>query len=242
MNNHRFNTTHWSVVLMAKGNDKDAHDALRKLCEAYYMPVFHVLERILAKDSRRVYGGRDAEDLTHDFFARFLEGETFNLAEKKSGRFRYYLLGAVKHFLSKTREKESRQKRGGGVRHTSLVDEPEDITGIDEAVFDREWAQTMLQKAFDSLGQSPETQKLMPWLICELDGKTRKKIALELGMTEIAVSVSLHRLRKRFQESTRKIIAETIESPSESEIGEELGHLIRAIRGMSEQHDFVRKL
>lgn len=229
MSTHGFNTTHWSIVLTAKGSSKEAGEAIRELCDTYYMPVLRAVQRILANDTQRVYGGRDASDLTHDFFARILEGEAFNLLDKKNGRFRSYLLGAVKHFLSNTREKEARIKRGGNVRILSLVDEPEDNNGIDEAIFDQDWAHMMLQKTFDSLGQTSETQRLLPWITCELDGQTRKKIAAELKITDVAVNVALHRLRKRFRASIRKMIAETVDNPVE--IGEELDHLIRALRG-----------
>lgn len=229
MNHHGFQTTHWSVVLTAKGNGTSAEAALRVLCDAYYEPVRHFIERIVNGDSSRIYGGRDVNDLTHDFMAKLLEGEMFQRLEWRGSSFRSYLLGAVRHFLSKTRQKEATLKRGGDFVRTSLPADSPEWYVTDDAVFDRDWAQTMLDRAIASLRVSPESEVLIPWINREVDAKIRSQLAAELGMTDIAVKVALHRLRGRFREEIRARVAETVEY--ESEIDGELDHLIRALRG-----------
>ncbi len=228
MMKHDFHTTHWSVVLAAKGNDTKARTALRELCKSYREPILHYVRRATAADTERRYGGRNAEDLTHDFLARLLEGNMFERLQRQGGSFRSYLLGAVKHFLGNIRQQEAAAKRGSDVEPISLPDDSAGTNGLDDAVFDRDWAQTMVARTLDSLGKTPETQALLPWVACELDGAARLRLATEFEMSGVAVKVALHRLRKKFRESIRKQIAETVEY--ESEIDGELDHLIRALR------------
>lgn len=228
MQNNDFHTTHWSVVFAARGNKTAAGVALQELCTTYYDPVLRYVERAVRDDASRVYGGRDAKDLTHDFFARLLEGKMFDSLHRDGGRFRSYLLGAVKHFLANVRETESRTKRGGKVRHVSLPDDQMVFEPPDDTKFDRDWAQSMLRSVYESLGNSQETQSLLPWITKELDGENRRIIAEKLDMTDVAVKVALHRLRKRFRETIRAKIAETVESLSE--IDGELDHLVKVLR------------
>lgn len=223
-----FHTTHWSVVLATKGDDTKARAALRELCESYREPILHSIRRAVATDAERRYGGRNAEDLTHDFLTRLLEGDMFQRLEREGGLFRVYLLGAIRHFLAKTRQRESALKRGADVAKISLPDDSPGTDDFDDAIFDRDWARAMVDRALDSLEKTPETQALLPWITCELDGPTRSRLAAELDMSEVAVKVALHRLRRKFRETIRKQIAETVRD--ESEIDGELDHLIRALR------------
>ena len=216
-----FHTTHWSVVLAAKGNEAKA--ALCELCESYREPILRYVERTVRTDSPQRYGGRDAEDLTHDFLARLLEGKMFEQLQRREGRFRAYLLGAVRHFLSNVRQRESASKRCA--RHSGSIDIISQTD--DSAMFDHDWAQTTIDRAIASLGSSPETQVLLPWLTCELTANDRVRLATELGKSEVAVKVALHRLRKKFREHIREQIARTVES--ETEIDAELDYLIRAL-------------
>lgn len=225
----RFCTTHWSVVLAVGGSGPEAGNAIRELCEQYYSPVLHYIERTIQGDASRIYGGRDARDLTHDFFSRVLEEKVFGQLKREGGRFRSYLLGAIKHFLTHVRESEGRVKRGGEIRHVSLNDDLLEDGRVDDAMFDRDWAQSILDSVYASLGNSVETRKFLPWITAELDGENRQKLTQELGMSDVAIKVALHRLRKRFRESIRNKVAETVES--QEEIDGELEHLIRALRG-----------
>ena len=250
-----FPTTHWSVVLAAKWDDTKARAALRDLCESYREPILRYVERVVHGDSSCRYGGRNAEDLTHDFLARLLEGKMFAQLQRDGAPFRVYLLGAVRYFLSQLRIREPAQKRGGlghhpGIarstasspahydaiyfQHIALPDEPVDSHGFDEAVFDRDWALAMIQRAMRSLepaGSEPRdipAKRLLPWITREMNAETRSQLAAELGLSDTAVKVALHRLRKKFRLTIRTLIAETVKDASE--IDAELDHLIKALR------------
>src|SRR4030095_14750060 len=108
-----FHTTRWTVVRHAAGSSPEGRQALSELCEAYYEPVVAFLRR----------GGRDADaarEVAHDFFAHVLEKPGLGGAQPGCGRFRNYLLGALKHHLGHKRERESRQKRGGNLETIPL--------------------------------------------------------------------------------------------------------------------------
>ena len=214
-----FHTTHWSVVLTAKGDDTAAKAALRELCESYRAPILRYIERVVRTDSPLRYGGRNAEDLTHDFLVRLLEGKMFTRFERREGRFRAYLLGAVRHFLSNTRQREKpfRQPIESSNRYSEQ----------DDSIFDRDWAQATVDRVIASLGDAAETRTLLFWLTRELTAEDRAFLAAKLGKSETAVKVALHRLRKKFREAVRKQIACTVES--EAEIDGELDHLLRAL-------------
>jgi len=222
-----FPTTHWSVVLAAKRDDTQAKTALGELCLAYRESILRSIERVVQGDSFRRYGGRNAEDLTHDFLAKLLEGKMFEQFRPREGRFRTYLSGAVRHFLSNIRQQESAAKRGGMVVLQQICDEIPQAENEIQEMFDRDWAKTMIDRAVASLGDSQETKTLLPWLTQELTAQHRARLATELGMSDIAVKVALHRLRKKFRTHVREQIARTVES--ESEIDAELDHLIRAL-------------
>src|SRR6478672_2606105 len=102
-----FVTTHWTRVLRSQGNSTDAKAALSDLCGAYYAPVFAFVRRWTHDEEA-------ARDLTQEFFARVLAKNNIDGADPARGRFRSYLLGAVKHFLSDARDHDRRLKRGGG--------------------------------------------------------------------------------------------------------------------------------
>ena len=242
-----FRTTHWSVVLTAKGDDTAAKAALATLCETYYSPIHKYLMRSVMADHARYYGGRDATDLTHDFFTHILEGKMFAQLKRDGAPFRVYLLGALRYFLSQLRHRESAQKRDW--RNPSKNDrqhaEPPDSHDFDDAVFDREWALAVIQRAMRSLepadAESPgknarkhaekrdlPVKRLLPWITQEMTAATREHLASELGMSDTAVKVALHRLRKRFRCNIRAQIAETVKDASE--IDGELQHLIQALK------------
>jgi len=220
-----FYTTHWSVVLAAKGDDSKARVALSELCKSYREPVLRYIEFTIKTDTLRYYGGRSAEDLTHDFLIQLLEGKWFAAAERCEGRFRTYLLGAVRYFLRHIREQALATKRGGKVVYVPMLD---DIPQTEDAImFDRDWAQTIIDRATVLLGDAPETQKLLPWLTHEMTTEDRERIVAELGKSETAIKVALHRLRKKFRRRVRELIAHTVES--DTEIDAELDYLIQAL-------------
>lgn len=223
-----FQTTHWSLVLAAQGNETAAEAALRELCRTYYDPVLHYIERAVSGDATKIYGGREARDLTHDFFSRLLQENIFRQVCRNKGTFRSYLLGAVKHFLAKIRERESAAKRGGDLRRVSLHENVSEEESFEETFFDRDWAQTTIRLTLDSLGKTRESRALLPWITREMNAEARAELSGEFGISEVAIKVALHRLRKRFREAIRARIAQTVEHLSE--IDGELDDLIKVLR------------
>ena len=223
-----FHPTRWTLVLRARGEDAEAKAALSDLCAAYYAPVVAFLRR----EGR---GEDDARDLAHAFFARVL-ARGVGAPEPERGRFRNYLLGALKHFISHARDAAAAQKRGGGVEHVPLVAEAGTAPGMpvadsaaaDTLAFDREWAFTVIGRALAALEAEHSAKPrhfaaLRPWL----DGgseRSQADIARELGMTETAVKVAIHRLRTRLRELIRAEVAATVNDPAE--LAAELRHLI----------------
>jgi RNA polymerase sigma-70 factor (ECF subfamily) len=236
-NTSPFAPTRWTLVLRARGETVEAQAALSELCEAYYQPVLRFLRR----------EGRDedaARELTQEFFARILSGGGFDGADPERGRFRSYVLGALKHFLGDLREREQRHKRGGGVAPESLdVSEEEgspaiqiadDSVAAPPASFDREWALTVMARALETLeremtagGKADQFNALKPWLIGDAPSMSQSDAAKALEVSEGAVKVAVHRLRKRFREAVRTEIAQTLRDPAL--VDEELRHLIAAL-------------
>ena len=231
----RFMTTHWTCVLLARGESAEARAALNELCTAYYAPV----QAFLRHSVRR---GESADDLTHDFFARVLTGRAFAQADPQRGRFRSYLLGAVKHFLSDMRDREQAIKRGGGAGHVRLDLGTDTSPGIDvadpnavspEAAFEKQWALTLLDRALHQLqteltlaDKSAQFETLQPWLTGNVE-ESQAAVAQSLGVNENAIKVAIHRLRRRFRELVKAEIAHTVHDPSDQE--RELRDLIAAL-------------
>ena len=224
-----FSATRWTLVLRASGEGESAKAALSDLCAAYYAPVVAFLRR----------EGRDddaAREMAHGFFADLLEGGV-GAPERERGRFRSYLLGALKHYLSKHRAAAIAQKRGAGAEHVPIAGEYDTQPGIalpsapdDTRIFDREWAHTLITRALAALeAEKPmHFPTLKPWL----DGgatSPQADAARALGMSETAVKVAIHRLRARFRELIRAEVAATVNG--ESEVADELRHLIAIASG-----------
>lgn len=233
-----FAPTRWTLVLRARGESAEGRAALSELCEAYYQPV----QRFLRREGREEDAARE---LAHDFFARVLAGRGFDDADPERGRFRSYLLGALKHFLADQRAHARRLKRGGAVPPDSLdaPGETDTSPGLSiadpgavprDAVFDREWALTVmdralvaLQKEFDEAGKAVQFETLKPWLMGDTPASSQADVARRLDLTEGAVKVTIHRLRKRFRELVRSNIAQTLADPGH--VDEELRYLVEAL-------------
>lgn len=222
-----FHPTCWTLVLNAWGDSAEAKVALSDLCAAYYEPVIAFLRREGRSDD-------SARELAHAFFAGVLESGV-GAPEQARGRFRSYLLGALKHFLSKGREASSAAKRGGDLEHVPLASETDTSPGfqmpgvLDDALaFDREWALALIARALAAVEQEHAHKPdffiaLKPWL----DGgstASQAEVSRSLGMSETAVKVAIHRLRLRFRELIRAEVAATVHDPSE--VGDEIRHLI----------------
>jgi len=236
-----FQTTRWTQVVAARGTSPAAKEALRELCAAYYAPV----ELFVA----RYCGGQaDARDLTHDFFARLLvaDGTSLGGADRTRGRFRSYLLGAVKHHLADNRDKRRALMRGGGRVMASLDvrgdaigrDGPVEVVDPDgfppDAYFDRQWALAILEQALSVLraeacekNEQTRFEVLQRWLVTPQDGSTASAAACSLEMSDAAFKVAVHRLRRRFRKLVVERIAVTVDDPAE--VREELAYLLAAV-------------
>ncbi len=229
-----FAATRWTLVGRARGGDPAARAALSELCESYYAPVVTFLRS----------EGRDddtARELAHGFFERVLDGGGLSGADPERGKFRSYLLGAVKHFLADRRDHAAAEKRGGGVVPVPLEDTasglgvPAPDNADSDRAFDRQWALTVIARALDtvasefiSAGKSPHFDVLKPWITGD-GGGSQSDAAAALGMSEGAVKVAIHRLRQRFRDAVKTEIAHTV--PAESDVDDELRHLIAVLAG-----------
>jgi len=107
-----FDTTHWSVVLAARGESADAQEALEKLCRVYWYPLYAFVRR-------QGHSPEDAEDLIQGFFARLLQRKDLETVQRERGRFRSYLLVSLKHFMVNEQLRARRKTRGRAVAHLS---------------------------------------------------------------------------------------------------------------------------
>src|SRR5262245_7695364 len=196
-----FATTHWSVVLEAQGESPAAHNALEKLCRAYWRPIYGYVRRHGA-------GTQDAEDLTQGFFALLLERRDLNSVRKEKGRLRSYLLASVKHFLADESRRAMALKRGKGQRLIPFDDiqererveaERSDRFTADQ-VYERRWAFTVLEQVMARLSEEYRSagnvlffDQMKKMLMDEPDRPSQAQVAAEFGMTENAVKQAFFR-------------------------------------------------
>lgn len=231
-----FQTTNWSEVLNAAQNDlAGAAAAMEQLCRRYWFPIYAFVRR---RGSDR----QEAEDLTQGFFAHLLEMETLKKVDRQKGKFRTFLLSALTKFLSNEWDKRQTLKRGGRRQIISLDEvaaeqlyslEPAE-SGSPEKLFDRRWASTLvdgvlglLREEYRAAGKADLLARLEPSLTQEAAPGSYADWAAALGLSEGAMRVALHRLRRRFGELLRQEIAQTVASPGE--VDEEIRHLFAAI-------------
>jgi RNA polymerase sigma-70 factor (ECF subfamily) len=233
-----FVTTQWTRVLEARGDSPDAKAALSDLCAAYYAPVFAFIRRN-ARDEET------ARDLTQEFFSRLLTRPSIERVDPRRGRFRSFLLGAVKHFLADMSDYASRLKRGAGQSPEPLelgtdtstspaLQIPDPAAPSPEREFDRKWALTLLAHALSAVaeehkaaGKSELFETLKPWLTGEAETISQGEAAARLGLNEGAVKVAIHRLRRRFREAIKHQIGQTLDNPAQVE--EEMHYLLEAL-------------
>jgi RNA polymerase sigma-70 factor (ECF subfamily) len=229
----RFGTTHWSVVVNAGGSrSPEASRSLAILCENYWFPLYAFVRRA-------GHSAEDAQDLTQEFFVRLLDKHFLAAADSKKGRFRTFLITAVKRFLANEYDRVRAQKRGGGHRIVSLeglearyCQEPAD-TLTPERIFEQQWALTLLDQVLARLHAEMTTDgkaALFDALKDHLTGSQAAgyaTTATRLGMTEGAVKVAAHRLRRRYRELLREEIAQTVATPDEIE--EEIRYLFTCL-------------
>jgi len=233
-----FATTRWSlVVAAAKDSSPQARAALAELCGSYWYAVYAFVRR-------RGERMEDAKDLTQEFFARLLEKDYLETADRERGRFRTFLLSAVSHFLSNEHERARAQKRGGSAITLSLDfergeeryrQEPADPWTA-EKIFDRRWALTLLDEAVAQLkqdyadsGKVALFSEIKVFLTGNSGAPAYETSAARLAMSPGAVKVAVHRLRQKYRESLRQLIAQTV--AADEDIESELHILLSALRG-----------
>lgn len=231
-----FVTTHWTRVLQARGDTPEARAALSELSEAYWVPIFRYL-------CREGHTEDAARELTQEFFARLLARRGLDTVKPGLGRFRSFLLGALKHFLGDMRDRKQAAKRGGGQTTESLdaatdtsiaADVPDPAEPPPDTFFDRQWALTIMDRALAALESERKTagklehfKTLKPWLVGETDALPQVEVARLLGLNEGAVKVAIHRLWKRFRELVRAEIGQTVGDPNQ--VDEELRYLVEVL-------------
>jgi RNA polymerase sigma factor (sigma-70 family) len=232
----RFATTHWSLIGAARGGaSAEAREALAALCQAYWYPLYgHIRHQGHPADR--------AQDLTQEFFTRLLEKDFLAAVDRDKGKFRSFLLAACKHFLANERDRERARKRGGGRCALSIdfrdadgryVHEPAHGE-TPERLFEWRWALALLDQVLARLRQEYEAAgkgRLFGLLKSRLTGNgggvPYVRAAAELGLSEGAVKVAVHRLRKRYRELLREAIAQTVDDPAQVE--EEIRALFAAL-------------
>ncbi len=232
-----FPPTHWSVVLnAARSGSPGADQALANLCEAYWYPLYAFIRH-------RGYPPEEAEDLTQEFLARlshkhYLEGLT-----QEGGKFRSFLLTALKRYLANERDRNQAQKRGGGKPMIS-IDANADARyrrelieqATPEALFERQWAFTVMDRVLDQV-QDEYTRagkgKLFELLQSCLPGADGESSYTEacaaLDMKGSSARMAALRLRRRYGQLLREEIAKTVLTPQEVDL--EIRHLIEVARG-----------
>jgi len=231
-----FATTHWSVVLAAADDDSPrAAAALAQLCQVYWHPLYAFVRRQGANP-------HEAEDLTQEFFARLLDKNFIASASQEKGRFRSFLLVALKRFLINERERAMAQKRGGGQptipldierAEATYRSEPVDAMTADR-IYERRWALALLDHVLETLraeaeadGKTEFFEALKVFLCGEKSAESQASIGQRFGMSEGAVKAAVHRLRVRYRERLRAEVATTVAHPSE--IDAELRHLLAVL-------------
>jgi len=231
-----FATTHWSVVLAAKDRDSpQSQAALETLCRTYWYPLY-----VFAR--RQGHQPHDAQDLVQGFFARLLEKDYLAAVDQERGRFRTFMIMAFKRFLANEWDRNQAQKRGGG--QTPLPLDPElaenryqeeaSIEMAADRAFDRHWAVTLLDQALARVREEHEQQGkgshfkvLRQFLTVGKEPIVYAAAAAELGQSEAAVKMAVHRLRRRYRAAFREAIAQTVATPADVE--EEMRHLLQVL-------------
>lgn len=215
-----FCTTRWSLVMGARSASHSARRALDELCQIYRPPVLSYIRR-------RGRSAAEAEDLTQSFFERLLQHRTHASADPNRGRFRVFLLVALKRFLQNQQAFEHAAKRGGGQAAASL--EAQLDAGIEpadpdtpDAAFERAWARVVVQQAVARLQAEAEAAgkrelfvALQEFLLSTPEAAAYEQVALKLGMRRNTIAVAIHRLRHRLREMVREELAETVTESGE---------------------------
>jgi len=231
-----FPVTRWSMVVDARRPPGDKPTAaLEDLCRIYWMPLYVAVRRL-------GHLPEDAQDLTQEFFSRLLEKDWLHAADREKGRFRTFLMVALKRFLANEWHRGHAAKRGGGIfpvpLDTHLAERLYDGSGAHslspEELFDKRWALTLIETALERIereyresGRVAEFDTLKPCLTASRGEIDYRALATLLGLNEGAARVAVHRIRKRYRSLFREEIARTVRD--ESEVDEEMRALMQAL-------------
>ena len=221
-----FQTTCWSLVLSAQGkSERDAFESLEALCGQYWRPLY-------AHVRHRGYSAHDAQDLTQEFFSRLLVKDWLHAADREKGRFRSFLLMALKRFLANEWDRSQAQKRGAGASFIHMDPEfAESQYAADQrtsrpadSLYEKRWAMTLVENVMQRLRREHEAadrlaefEVLKPCLTAERGDIRYEELAATLGMEPASARSAVHRLRKRFREVFRAEVAGTVADPAEVE-------------------------
>jgi RNA polymerase sigma-70 factor (ECF subfamily) len=211
------------VAAARDGATPEAREALTELCRAYWYPLYAFIRR-------KGNAAEEARDLTQEFFTRLLEKDFLAAVDRARGKFRSFLMAACQHFLANEHDRAHARKRGGGLTHLPLdFERAEDRYTREpahsltpEKLFERRWATTLLEDVLARLGEEHAQagkaalyDRLKELLVPSAQAVSTAEVAAELGMTEGAVRVALHRLRDRYRELLEAAIARTVETPEQ---------------------------
>ena len=233
-----FQTTHWTVVLLAAQSQsaETAQEALKSFCQDYWPPLYTFLRR-------RGHPPADAQDLAQACFVHLLEQNTLARASREKGRLRTFLLGSLQNFLVNEHDRATALKRGGGTKIVSMDDQLIDAEAAvltagrdDEANgYDRAWAKTLFSQAWDRLhgtmvgeGKKELIEAIQPFVAGGTSAPPdQEKVAEKLRMPISTFRNALRRLRQRYRDDLRAEVARTVSDSSE--IDEELRYLLRLL-------------
>ena len=230
---HPFHTTRWSLLSQVRSceDSGEARRALAELCQMNWFPVYAFVRRAGSTAA-------DAEDRVQGFFEHVLTHRLLERADRGQGRFRSFLLGCLKNYLGNELQKEKAQRRGGHLQavHLDALEaearyrlEVEALSINDQQTFDQTWAHALLDRALAELRAEHKNPALFDLLAPALAGREdRADIAARSGMSDAALKVAIHRLRKRYREILRGIVADTV--PTAAEVEEELAYLVSCLR------------
>ena len=211
-----------------------ALSALSELCQIYWRPLYVFLRK-------KGYGREDAQDLTQGFFAHLIENRGYAYADREKGRFRAFLLAALKNFIADARDREHALKRGGGMILEKL-DEMTDARIAQRAtkwqadeVYDREWAVCLVRQALDRLaqecalaGKAELFSCLMPHLVArEETAVGYEEMARRSHRAIATLRRERARLRVRYRAILREEVRATVSDPTE--VDQELRYLCRVL-------------
>lgn len=237
--NDEFKTTHWSLVVSSREKDSTIRrDSLGELCEAYWYPLFAYLRR-------KGHSPEQAADYVQSFFLELIDKEFLETVSPEKGHFRWFLMSAIQRYVAKQIERQAAQKRGGERQFFSLnVEDAEQRYRLEpddgwsaEKLFDRRWALAVLEQALERLQADQEKKgKLELYLALQptlsgipMNGEQYTEIGERFGMLAGAVKVAALRLRQKYRDTIREIVAQTV--VKSDDVSDELDELLSALQG-----------